>query len=123
MFDDEVRHLADHVEEIEIHPRVIFLNTERDYRLLSQERSPRAVLYTVKWDSTSKLARRAFHQIASRLPESVALADVDCFDWTDLCQEEKIIEWPTLIVTDEGGARNVYRGSTDEDEMALFLFR
>lgn len=123
MIDDEVRHLADRFEEIEINPKVIFLKAERDYRLISQESPQRAVLFTVKWDSTSKLARRTFHQIAARLPESIALMDIDCFDWTDICHEGNIVEWPTLMVTGKEGKTNVYRGSTDADEMALFLFR
>jgi len=123
MFDDEVRYISDRYNEIEINPNVIFLKTNEDYHHLRQKYPQSAILFTVKWDSTSKLARRTFHRIASRLIDHIPMIDIDCFDWTDVCNEENVIEWPTLMLTESETTMKMYQGSTNENEMTLALFR
>lgn len=123
MFDDEVRHLADRYEEIEINPNVIFLKSSKDYQDILQKHSKTAVLFNVKWDATSHLARRTFHIIPSYLNNYLIMLDIDCFDWTDVCREENMIEWPTLAFVENGKIIKTYQGSTDKHEMALALFR
>jgi hypothetical protein len=123
MFDDEVRYLAEGVDEVQVDARVAFLTTPDDYQRLRQTHAHVAVLFTVKWDPTSKLARRAFHQIAAAgLTDLLTLIDVDCFDWTEICDREAIFEWPTLLLF-EKGTGTMYEGSTNADEMASFLIR
>jgi hypothetical protein len=51
------------------------------------------------------------------------MIDIDCFDWTDVCNEENIIEWPTLMLTESETTMKMYQGSTNENEMTLALFR
>jgi hypothetical protein len=123
MFDDEVRHIADTYTEFEINPNILFLKTAEDYHHLRQKYPKSAILFTVRWDSTSKLARKTFHQLASHLINYLPMIDVDCFDWTDICNAENIVQWPTLILTENETMTKVYQGSTNEDEIALTLFR
>jgi hypothetical protein len=124
MLDDEVRYAADHSSyDIELDSRVILIKNRKDYLALDEHYPIRVILFTVKWDSTSKLARRTFHRLPSRWTESIAMIDIDCFDWTDLCHEQNIIQWPTLLIINKDKQTNLYHGSTDEDEMALFIFR
>jgi hypothetical protein len=123
MVDDEVRHLADQLDEIEPNPHMLFLKTENDYHHIRRMHPKSAVLFTVRWDATSKLARRTWHHLASQLHPYVTMVDIDCFDWTELCDVEHIIEWPTLVFHDQTTARKIYQGSTDEQEMALALLR
>ena len=125
MFDDEVRHLAERVDDVQADARVAFLTTSNDYQRLRQTHAHVAVLFTVKWDPTSKLARRAFHQIATAgLTDLLTLVDVDCFDWTEICDREAIFEWPTLrLFVKEGEEVYEYEGSTNADEMTSFLVR
>ncbi|UJR22535.1 hypothetical protein I4U23_025584 [Adineta vaga] len=123
MIDDEVRYLADSFNEIEPNPNVIFLKTQNDYFQIRKTSPKTAVLFTVKWDSTSKLARRTFHHLALHLHTYLPMIDIDCFDWTDLCHEENILQWPTLILTENIPESKRYQGSTNEQEMGLTLFR
>ncbi|CAF1311812.1 unnamed protein product [Rotaria sordida] len=123
MFDDEVRYIADAYDEIEIDPNVLFLKNQEDYYRSQEKHLKNAILFTVKWDSTSKLARKTFHQLALYLHNYLSMIDIDCFDWTDICNEENIFEWPTLILTENKTIMKIYQGSTDKNEMALALFR
>ncbi|CAF3678870.1 unnamed protein product, partial [Rotaria sordida] len=123
MFDDEVRYIADAYDEIEIDPNVLFLKNQEDYYHSQEKHLKNAILFTVKWDSTSKLARKTFHQSALYLHNYLSMIDIDCFDWTDICNEENIFEWPTLILTENKTIMKIYQGSTDKNEMALALFR
>ncbi|CAF1145737.1 unnamed protein product [Rotaria sordida] len=123
MFDDEVRYIADAYDEIEIDPNVLFLKNQEDYYHNQEKHLKNAILFTVKWDSTSKLARKTFHQLALYLHNYLSMIDIDCFDWTDICNEENIFEWPTLILTENKTIMKIYQGSTDKNEMALALFR
>ena len=115
MFDDEVRSITDSYPEFKINPNIHF----EDYQ--NYEKS--AILFTVKWDSTSKLARRTFHQLGSYLTNYLSMIDIDCFDWTDICQRENITQWPTLILRENETMKRIYQGSTNRDEMGLALFR
>ncbi|CAF2129326.1 unnamed protein product [Rotaria magnacalcarata] len=123
MFDDEVRHLADAIKNIKIDPSVFFLKDHDDYHRFLGNHSNTAILFTVRWDSTSKLARKTFHEIAPQLNKFISMIDIDCFDWTDLCDEENIFEWPTLLLIENKIRKKIYVGSTDKNEMALALFR
>ncbi|CAF1304021.1 unnamed protein product [Rotaria magnacalcarata] len=123
MFDDEVRHLADAIKNIKIDPSVFFLKDHDDYHRFLGNHSNTAILFTVRWDSTSKLARKTFHEIAPQLKKFISMIDIDCFDWTDLCDEENIFEWPTLLLIENKIRKKIYVGSTDKNEMALALFR
>jgi hypothetical protein len=123
MFDDEVRYLADRIGEIETHSSVIILQNHDDYHRIREQYRKRAVLFTVRWDGTSKLARQSFHRLASRMIDHLPMINIDCFDWIDVCNEEKILEWPTLILIENETMSSIYRGSTDEYEMASALFR
>ncbi|CAF3767554.1 unnamed protein product [Rotaria sp. Silwood1] len=123
MIDDEVRYIADSYNEIEINSNVIFLKNQEDYHHIQEKYSKTAILFTVKWDSTSKLARKTFHEIALYLHNYLSMIDIDCFDWTDICNEENIFEWPTLILIENKTIKKIYQGSTDKNEMTLALFR
>jgi hypothetical protein len=123
MFDDEVRDRVDTMDELEVNSHVISLEKQDEYHHLRNKYPKSAILFTVRWDSTSKLARRTFHRLASRLTDYLPMINIDCFDWTDVCNQENIIEWPTLILTDGETRITIYQGSTDEDEMGLILFR
>ncbi|CAF2983319.1 unnamed protein product, partial [Rotaria sp. Silwood2] len=123
MIDDEVRYIADAYNEIEINPNVLFLKNPKDYHHIQEKHSKTAILFTVKWDSSSKLARNTFHQLALNLHNYLSMIDIDCFDWTDICNEENIIEWPTLVLIENEKIIKTYQGSTDKNEMALALFR
>ncbi|CAF3620235.1 unnamed protein product [Rotaria socialis] len=123
MFDDEVRRLADAIGNIKIDPSVFFLKDHDDYHRFQGNHSNTAVLFTVRWDSTSKLARKTFHEIAPQLNQFISMMDIDCFDWTDLCDEENIFEWPTLLLIENKIVKKIYEGSTDKNEMTLALFR
>ncbi|CAF3652742.1 unnamed protein product [Adineta steineri] len=123
MFDDEVRYISENCcSEIEINPNVHFLKTSNDYYTYREKYPKSAILFTVKWDSTSKLARKTFHSLSSRLNNYLPMIDIDCFDWTDICNDENIYQWPTLSLTDLT-TNKIYQGSTNENEMALNLFR
>ncbi|CAF1047082.1 unnamed protein product [Adineta ricciae] len=123
MIDDEVRYLADSLNEIEVNPKVRFLQTEDDYYRIRRTFPKAAILFTIRWDSTSKLARRTFHRLAWHLHTYLPMVEIDCFDWTDLCEKESIIQWPTLILAENLTESKTYRGSTNEQEMKLKLFR
>ena len=123
MFDDEVRLIADSYNEIEINPNILFLNNQNDYNRIQQKSVKIAILFNVKWDSTSKLARRTFHSLGSYLNDYILMIDIDCFDWTDVCNKENIVEYPTLAFTESNTIVKTYQGSTDENEMGLALFR
>ncbi|CAF1177421.1 unnamed protein product [Adineta ricciae] len=119
MIDDEVRYLADSLNEIELNPKVRFLETEDDYYRIRRTFPKAAILFTIRWDSTSKLARRTFHRLAWHLHTYLPMIEIDCFDWTDLCDKENIIQWPTLILAENLTESKTYRGSTNEQEMKL----
>ena len=123
MFDDEVRHIADTYPELEVNPNIHFLKKPDDYQNFRQKYPKSAILFTVKWDSTSKLARRSFHQLGSDLINYLSMIDIDCFDWTDICNQENILQWPTLVLTENETTVKIYEGSTNKDEMGLALFR
>ncbi|CAF4093443.1 unnamed protein product, partial [Adineta steineri] len=66
MFDDEVRYISETCcNEIETNPNVHFLKTSNDYYTYREKYPKSAILFTVKWDSTSKLARKTFHNLSS----------------------------------------------------------
>ena len=123
MVDDEVRYLADGLNEIELNPKVRFLETEDEYYRIRRTFPKLAILFTVRWDSASKLARWTFHRLAWHLHTYLPMVEIDCFDWTDLCEKENIIQWPTLILAESLTESKTYRGSTNEQEMKLKLFR
>lgn len=123
MFDDDVRYIADSFEHVIISPNVLFLKNQDDYHRIQESNSKLAILFTVRWDSTSKLARKTFHEIASYMNNYITMLDIDCFDWTTLCSEENILEWPILILSENKTKRKIYKGSTDKSEMASALFQ
>lgn len=127
MIDDEVRYLADYqANQWQIYPNVIFLKKTQDFDQFDKNDTTFVVLFTVKWDSTSKLARQSFHQLAESLLASlkyVHMIDIDCYDWTEICEREKIYEWPTLMVKDQRGNKHIYSGSTDPKQILLFIVR
>ncbi len=126
MIDDEVRYMADQqTNQWQINPHVMLLKETNDFDDLRREKKILVVLFTVKWDSTSKLARQSFHQLAGSLVtlEHLHLLDIDCYDWTEICEREMIHEWPTLVVEDRQGNTHRYSGSTDPHQILLFVAR
>lgn len=123
MFDDELRNYVDRLDPIDIDTDVVFLKAIDDYRSIDLDQTPVVILFSLKWDSTSFLARRAFHQVAKSLKNFVKFVDIDCFDWTELCEEEKLVEWPQMFVIKRDKTKVWYRGTSNVDELSKFLFR
>lgn len=48
---------------------------------------------------------------------SLKVARVNCYDWTDVCQKENIIIYPTLRVYKDGKQAWDYKGPQDTNAM------
>ncbi|XP_031567813.1 thioredoxin domain-containing protein 16-like [Actinia tenebrosa] len=75
------------------------------------------------WDSRSRALVGPYVQAALSLGKkdignfNVRLARVNCFDWTDVCQNNNITTYPTIKFYRKGSDELTYQGALDEDNL------
>ncbi|XP_076833848.1 thioredoxin domain-containing protein 16 isoform X4 [Brachyhypopomus gauderio] len=81
------------------------------------------VLFYVKWDAVSMAFMQSYVQVAHALEgvSGVKLASVNCGEWTDVCADQNISSFPSVLLYQAGEAAQPYRGMLGAESLHTFL--
>ncbi|XP_052009390.1 LOW QUALITY PROTEIN: thioredoxin domain-containing protein 16 [Xyrauchen texanus] len=82
-----------------------------------------AVLFYFKWDAVCIAFIQSFIEVADGLEgvSGVELAAVDCGEWTDICSDQNITSFPTVLVYRPMEAAQPYRGMLGTKSLHRFI--
>ncbi|XP_062863540.1 thioredoxin domain-containing protein 16 [Trichomycterus rosablanca] len=122
--------LDDEVAESVYRDRGAELDTEPDSGLTAETFSAAVaqdgltvVLFYVKWDAASMAFLQSYAEVAEALEgvNDVALASVDCGEWTCVCRDQNITSFPSVRLFRPGAHPQPYRGMMGTDSLYRFL--
>ncbi|KAL2098499.1 hypothetical protein ACEWY4_004979 [Coilia grayii] len=81
------------------------------------------VLFYVKWDAVSMAFLPSFVEVAEVLEDlsDVALGSVDCGEWTDVCGDQHITSFPTVMAYRHDDQAQLYRGMLGSQSLHRFI--
>ncbi|KAG9481440.1 hypothetical protein GDO78_010589 [Eleutherodactylus coqui] len=97
--------------------------TDETFKPVSSSARPTAVLFYMIWEHVSLTFLQSFIEVAKKYKDilDVALATVNCADWTDVCTKEEITSFPSVKIYHSGQKPFLYKGMMGTDELARFL--
>lgn len=79
------------------------------------------VAYHVKWCTNCLKMRSAFMKAASRLPQVMTIAAIDCDDHADKCKEHGVTSYPAMKYYASGKFNENYSGKLDVDSIVNYM--
>ncbi|XP_044132429.1 thioredoxin domain-containing protein 16-like isoform X1 [Bufo gargarizans] len=97
--------------------------TDDTFKTVFSSARPTAVLFYMIWEHISITLLQFFQEVAEKYKGilEVSLAAVNCADWTVVCTEEKIRQFPSVRIYQAGQEPVLYQGMMGTDELARFL--
>ncbi|XP_062379571.1 thioredoxin domain-containing protein 16 [Sardina pilchardus] len=123
VLDDEVAESVyrDRDQMLDLEP-VIEL-TEDTFTSALAQHDHLVVLFFIKWDAVSMAFLHSFVEVSEALEDlpDVALASVDCGEWTDVCGARQINSFPSVVAYRRGDGAQLYRGMMGSESLHRFI--
>ncbi|XP_053408771.1 thioredoxin domain-containing protein 16-like isoform X2 [Mercenaria mercenaria] len=113
--DDPIAEVVHATRKVEMPLDLVQPLTDKTHPKLVKDSDTAAVLFYFPFDALSIGNLRMFGEAADMFGQQTTLqiARVNCYDWTDVCQKEKITIYPTLRVYKKGEKAWDYKGPQD----------
>ncbi|XP_053408784.1 thioredoxin domain-containing protein 16-like [Mercenaria mercenaria] len=113
--DDKVAEMIEKTKKVKMPLDLVPALTDKTFPSTVRESDTAVILLYFPFDAISMGSLRMFGEAADMFSQQTMLkfARVNCYDWTDVCQKEKITIYPTLRVYKKGEKAWDYKGPHD----------
>uniref|UniRef100_A0A8C9KY31 Thioredoxin domain containing 16 n=1 Tax=Serinus canaria TaxID=9135 RepID=A0A8C9KY31_SERCA len=103
--------------------QILVLTEENFHSSLSEAARTVVVLFYASWEAVSLAVLRSYSEVAAHLQGTpgVLLSRVNCWDWTGLCSQENVTQFPTIRIYQEGQQSVTYGGMWGTEELSSFI--
>ncbi|KAK2879002.1 hypothetical protein Q8A67_019793 [Cirrhinus molitorella] len=122
--------LDDEVSESVYRDRDLMLDLESVVELTSDtfqttvtQNGITVVLFYFKWDAVCMAFIQSYTEVADALEgvNGVQLAAVNCGEWTDICSDQNVTSFPTVLIYRPMSAAQLYRGMLGTKSLHRFI--
>uniref|UniRef100_A0A8C2PUW6 Thioredoxin domain containing 16 n=1 Tax=Cyprinus carpio TaxID=7962 RepID=A0A8C2PUW6_CYPCA len=123
ILDDEVSESVYRDRDLMLDLESVIELTSDTFQITVTQDDITVVLFYFKWDAVCMAFIQSYIEVADALEgmNGVKLAAVNCGEWTDICSDQNVTSFPTVLIYRPMAAAQLYRGMLGTKSLHRFI--